>query len=163
MKRLALAIALLLLATVPYWVGNSYYINVATQILIYAVLALGLNVLVGYAGLVTLGHASLFGIAAYAGATLINAGHNQIVVAIGALAATLAATAIFAVLALRGTGSRFRHDHGGARPDRLGHRLSLDQPDQRRQRHLDQRTAAARSACRSHRRTRSTGRRSSCS
>jgi branched-chain amino acid transport system permease protein len=106
-KRLALAIALLLLATVPYWIGNSYYINVATQILIYAVLALGLNVLVGYAVLVTLGHASLFGIAAYAGATLINAGQNQIVVAIGALLATLAATAIFALLALRGTGLGF--------------------------------------------------------
>jgi branched-chain amino acid transport system permease protein len=106
-KRLALAIALLLLAMVPYWVGNSYYVNVATQILIYAVLALGLNVLVGYAGLVTLGHASLFGIAAYAGATLINAGQSQVVVAIGALAATLAATAIFAVLALRGTGLGF--------------------------------------------------------
>ncbi len=107
MKRLALAIVLLLLATVPYWIGNSYYINVATQILIYAVLALGLNVLVGYAGLVTLGHASLFGIAAYAGATLINAGHGHLVVAIGALLATLAATAIFAVLALRGTGLGF--------------------------------------------------------
>ena len=75
--------------------------------LIYAVLALGLNVLVGYAGLVTLGHASLFGIAAYAGATLINAGHGHIVVAIGSLLATLAATALFAVLALRGTGLGF--------------------------------------------------------
>jgi branched-chain amino acid transport system permease protein len=106
-KCLALAIALLLLATVPYWIGNSYYINIATQILIYAVLALGLNVLVGYAGLVTLGHASLFGIAAYAGATLINAGHGHIVVAIGSLLATLAATALFAVLALRGTGLGF--------------------------------------------------------
>ena len=107
MKRLALAIALLLLATLPFWIGNSYYINIATQILIYAVLALGLNVLVGYAGLVTLGHAGLFGVAAYAGATLINAGHGHIVVAIGALLATLAATAIFAVLALRGTGLGF--------------------------------------------------------
>jgi branched-chain amino acid transport system permease protein len=106
-KRLALAVALLLLATVPYWVGNSYYINVATQMLIYAVLALGLNVLVGYAGLVTLGHAGLFGIAAYAGATLINAGYGHIVVAIGTLMATLAATAMFAVLALRGTGLGF--------------------------------------------------------
>ena len=52
--------------------------------LIYAVLALGLNVLVGYAGLVTLGHAGLFGVACYAAATLINAGHGSIVVAIGA-------------------------------------------------------------------------------
>ena len=39
--------------------------------------ALGLNVLVGYAGLVSLGHAGLFGIAAYAGAILINAGHGH--------------------------------------------------------------------------------------
>ena len=43
-----------------------YYINVASQILFYAIFALGLNVLVGYAGLVSLGHAGLFGIAAYA-------------------------------------------------------------------------------------------------
>jgi branched-chain amino acid transport system permease protein len=106
-KRLPLVIALFLLVALPYWVGNSYYINVASQMLIYAVLALGLNVLVGYAGLVTLGHAGLFGIAAYAGATLINAGHNGIVVAIGALAATLVVTAMFAVLALRGTGLGF--------------------------------------------------------
>jgi branched-chain amino acid transport system permease protein len=106
-KRLALAVALLLLASLPWWVGNSYYINVATQMLIYAILALGLNVLVGYAGLVTLGHAGLFGIAAYAGATLVNAGHGHVVVTIGALAATLAVTAIFAVLALRGTGLGF--------------------------------------------------------
>jgi branched-chain amino acid transport system permease protein len=106
-KRIAPVVALLVLATVPWWIGNSYYVNVATQILIFAVLALGLNVLVGYAGLVTLGHAGLFGIAAYAGATLINGGHNTIVVAIGALLVTLAATAIFAVLALRGAGLGF--------------------------------------------------------
>ena len=107
MKRVALAVGLLLLATVPYWVGNSYYINVAAQILIFAILALGLNVLVGYAGLVTLGHAGLFGIAAYAGATFINAGYGHVLTAIGALAATLAVTAMFAVLALRGTGLGF--------------------------------------------------------
>ena len=107
MKRLAGAIALLLLAVLPWLLGNSYYVNVATQMLIFAVLAMGLNVLVGYAGLVTLGHAGLFGIAAYAGATLINAGHGHIVADIGALLVTLAATAMFAVLALRGTGLGF--------------------------------------------------------
>ncbi|HEY1933326.1 MAG TPA: branched-chain amino acid ABC transporter permease [Acetobacteraceae bacterium] len=107
MKRLALLVALVLLATVPLWIGNSYYVNVATQILIYAVFALGLNVLVGYAGLVTLGHAGLFGIAAYAGATLINAGYGPFVVVIGACLATLAASGVFAVLALRGTGLGF--------------------------------------------------------
>ena len=107
MKLLALLIALALLATLPFWIGNSYYINIATQILIYAILALGLNVLVGYAGLVTLGHAGLFGIAAYVGAILINNGHGHLVVALGACIATLAATAVFALLALRGTGLGF--------------------------------------------------------
>ncbi len=107
MKPIALLIALAALVALPFWIGNTYYINIAAQVLIYAVLALGLNVLVGCAGLVTLGHAALFGIAAYAGATLINAGHGQIVVTVGALAATVATTAIFAVLALRGTGLGF--------------------------------------------------------
>ena len=58
MKRLGLAAALLVLATVPFWVGNTYYINIASQVLLYAVFALGLNVLVGYAGLVSLGEHS---------------------------------------------------------------------------------------------------------
>jgi branched-chain amino acid transport system permease protein len=107
MKRIALLLALLALATLPLWIGNSYYVNIATQMLIYAILALGLNVLVGYAGLVTLGHAGLFGIAAYAGAVLINNGHNHLVVAFGALAVTVAVTAVFAILALRGTGLGF--------------------------------------------------------
>jgi len=106
-KRLALALALAALATLPLWVGNSYYINIASQILLYAIFALGLNVLVGYAGLVSLGHAGLFGIAAYAGALAINHGANHFVAIIWALAATLAAAAMFAVLALRGTGLGF--------------------------------------------------------
>ena len=107
MKRLPLLIALLLMATLPMWIGNSYYVNIATQMLIYATLALALNVLVGYAGLVTLGHAALFGIAAYAGAVLINDGYGHITVAFGALLVTVAVTAIFAILALRGTGLGF--------------------------------------------------------
>ena len=107
MKRIPLLIALLLMATLPMWIGNSYYVNIATQMLIYAILALALNVLVGYAGLVTLGHAGLFGIAAYAGAVLINDGYGHVTVTFGALLVTVAVTAIFAVLALRGTGLGF--------------------------------------------------------
>jgi branched-chain amino acid transport system permease protein len=107
MKRIPLLLALLLMATLPLWVGNSYYVNIATQMLIYAILALALNVLVGYAGLVTLGHAGLFGIAAYAGAVLINDGYNHFVVTFGALLVTVAVTAMFAVLALRASGLGF--------------------------------------------------------
>jgi branched-chain amino acid transport system permease protein len=106
-KRLAVANGLAALATVPFWVGNTYYVNIASQVLLYAIFALGLNVLVGYAGLVSLGHAGLFGIAAYAGALLINGGSNHFVAILGALAVTLFAAAVFAILALRGTGLGF--------------------------------------------------------
>jgi branched-chain amino acid transport system permease protein len=106
-KRLALAAALVVLATVPLWVGSTYYVNIASQILFYAVFALAVNVLAGYAGLVSLGHAGLFGIAAYAAAKIMTSGHGHLAVAAGALAVTLVAAAVFAVLALRGTGLGF--------------------------------------------------------
>jgi len=106
-KRFALAAALVVLATVPLWVGSTYYVNIASQILFYAVFALAVNVLAGYAGLVSLGHAGLFGIAAYAAAKIMTSGHGHLAVAAGALAVTLAAAAVFAVLALRGTGLGF--------------------------------------------------------
>jgi branched-chain amino acid transport system permease protein len=104
---LPVAAALVILATFPLWAASTYYVNVGSQVLLYAVFALGVNVLVGYAGLVTLGHAGLFGIAAYAGAKILNAGHGHAAVAAGALVVTLAATGLFAVLALRGTGLGF--------------------------------------------------------
>jgi branched-chain amino acid transport system permease protein len=107
MKWLARAAGLVVLATVPLWVGGIYYVNIASQVLFYAIFALGINVLAGYAGLVSLGHAGLFGIAAYTGARIMNAGYGHVEVAAGALAATLVASAAFAVLALRGTGLGF--------------------------------------------------------
>jgi branched-chain amino acid transport system permease protein len=92
---------------VPLWVPGTYYVNIASQILFYAVFALGVNVLAGYAGLVSLGHAGLFGIAAYTAAKIITNGHGHLAVGVAAGAATLGAAAVFAVLALRGTGLGF--------------------------------------------------------
>jgi branched-chain amino acid transport system permease protein len=106
-KRIVLVGALAILATVPLWVGGTYYVNITSQILFYAIFALGVNVLAGYAGLVSLGHAGLFGVAAYAGARIMNDGHGHVVVIAGALVLTLLAAAVFAVLALRGTGLGF--------------------------------------------------------
>jgi branched-chain amino acid transport system permease protein len=102
-----LAAALAILATLPLWLASTYYVNIATQILLYAIFALAVNVLAGYAGLVSLGHAGLFGIAAYAAAKLLVAGHGHAAVVAAALAVTVAAAGVFAVLALRGTGLGF--------------------------------------------------------
>jgi len=107
MKRLAFAAALILFATAPFWVGGSFYVNILSQILIGAIFALSLDVLVGYAGLISLGHAGLFGVAAYGVAIALNAGLGHLAaVAIG-LGLALAVTALFAVLALRTTGIDF--------------------------------------------------------
>ena len=108
MRRLAPLAGLALLAALPWLIGSAYYVNIASQILIAAVFALGLNVLVGYGGLVSLGHAGLFGMAAYAAAWMIaTAGAGHLVAALAALGATLLTAAVFAVLALRATGIGF--------------------------------------------------------
>ena len=78
-KYLAIAVAVLALVAVPFTVREVYYVNVASQILFYAIFALGLNVLVGYAGLVSLGHAGLFGLACYGAAILLAAGSGHAV------------------------------------------------------------------------------------
>ena len=106
-QRIAIAVAVLALIAVPYAIKEVYYVNIASQILLYAVFALGLNILVGYAGLVSLGHAGLFGVASYIVAYLVAAGHGHFLAIIGALAAGLTATAIFAALALRASGISF--------------------------------------------------------
>ena len=55
---------------------SSYVITVLVTIEIYALLALSLNVITGFAGQSMMGHAAFFGIGAYAGALLTNAGVN---------------------------------------------------------------------------------------
>jgi branched-chain amino acid transport system permease protein len=106
-RHVAIAIAVLALIAVPYAVKEIYYVNIASQILLYAVFALGLSVLVGYAGLVSLGHAGLFGVASYAVAYLLAAGHGHGVAIVAALAIALVVTAGFAALSLRSAGISF--------------------------------------------------------
>jgi branched-chain amino acid transport system permease protein len=107
LRGAAIAIALIALVTLPFWVGNAYYINIASQILFWAVFALSLNILVGYAGLVSLGHAGLFGIAGYTAGLLLEGGHGHLTAIFAALAAVLATSAVFAILSLRSTGIGF--------------------------------------------------------
>lgn len=49
---------------------SAYVITIATLIVIYAIVVCGLNVIVGYAGQISLGHAAFFGIGAYTAALL---------------------------------------------------------------------------------------------
>lgn len=103
--RLAAAAAL---AALPLLAGSDYYVNLSSQILIAAILALSLNVLVGYGGLVSLGHAAYLGTAAYATiyvAAKLGLGH--LAATLVALGATTAMAAFFGLLALRAAGLGF--------------------------------------------------------
>jgi branched-chain amino acid transport system permease protein len=63
--KLALG-AIMLLAIVPYFgTQNAYYIELAIQAGIFVALALGLNVVVGFAGLLDLGYVAFFAVGAY--------------------------------------------------------------------------------------------------
>jgi len=105
--RAAFGVALFGLATAPLWVGNSYYVDVASQILLFAVFALALNVLVGYGGLVSLGHAGLFAVSGYTAGLMLQAGFGHMAADLAAVLVTLLTSAVFAVLALRSTGIGF--------------------------------------------------------
>ncbi len=67
---LAIVAALML---VPLFVSNQYYVQVLIFIGIYSILALSLNLLNGYVGLLSIGHAAFYGIGAYASAKLVMA------------------------------------------------------------------------------------------
>lgn len=106
-RKFAITLAVFALVLLPLLVRNAYYINISSQILLFAVMALALNVLVGYGGLVSLGHAGLFAIAGYTAALLLSAGYGHFIADMAAIAVTLAASAVFAVLSLRSTGIGF--------------------------------------------------------
>ena len=63
--------------------------------------------LVGYAGLVSLGHAGLFGIAAYATGYMLQIGYGHTAAIVVALIVGVASMAVYAVLSLRSTGIGF--------------------------------------------------------
>ena len=64
------SVAAVLLLAMPEIAGNEYALRFYTLMLIYMILALGLNVLVGLTGLVSLGQAGLYAIGAYTAAIL---------------------------------------------------------------------------------------------
>ena len=107
MKWIAAAPVAALLLLLPFLAGD-FYINLASQILIAAIFALSLNLLVGYGGMTSLGHASYLGVAAYISALLTSRygfGHGP--AAIISIGGTTATAAFFGVIALRATGLGF--------------------------------------------------------
>ena len=69
-KKISVVVAIAVAAMLPTIWPNPYYIHLMVVIGIYAILLLGLDIVVGYIGEVSLGHAALFGIGAYTAGVL---------------------------------------------------------------------------------------------
>jgi ABC-type branched-subunit amino acid transport system ATPase component/ABC-type branched-subunit amino acid transport system permease subunit len=67
---LPILIAIAGLICLPLFIHNPYYIHLVETILIYTILLYGLDIVVGYVGQVSLGHAALFGIGSYTAGVL---------------------------------------------------------------------------------------------
>jgi branched-chain amino acid transport system permease protein len=65
-----LYIVMAILVVLPFVVPNSFYLDLVIRMAINAVIVLGLNLLIGFAGQISLGHAGFLGIGAYASAVL---------------------------------------------------------------------------------------------
>ncbi|WP_368621199.1 ATP-binding cassette domain-containing protein [Paraburkholderia sp. BR13444] len=104
-KLVATALVLIALAVFPVLSGNPYYIHLVETIMIYAILLFGLDIVVGYTGQVSLGHAGLFGVGAYtAGVLFMKLGLPIFVTAPLAILVTAGFGAILALPALRVSG-----------------------------------------------------------
>jgi branched-chain amino acid transport system permease protein len=71
---LLLAALLLLLPAAALLAGQAYYITFATRVLVFAIAALSLNLVLGFGGMTSLGHAAFMGIGAYTVGLLIQNG-----------------------------------------------------------------------------------------
>ena len=105
-KTLAISVVgIAALAAFPLVFHNPYYIHLAETILIYAILLFGLDIVVGYTGQVSLGHAGLFGIGSYTtGVLWLKFGVPFFIAAPASIAVTALFGALLALPALRVTG-----------------------------------------------------------
>lgn len=107
LERVATAAAIVVAASLPLWAPR-YLVSIAAEVFIFGIAASSLNLLLGYTGLVSMGHAALFAFGGYA-AGLIAKGLTTalwVTLPAGALAAALLA-AVIGLFALRTTAVTF--------------------------------------------------------
>ncbi|MFO7715616.1 branched-chain amino acid ABC transporter permease [Desulfosarcina sp.] len=90
-----LALSVMLLVW-PLWISNPYHLGLSNLIAIYVMVVLGLNLFIGYAGQISLGHAAFFAVGAYGSAigTTTLGGPAWPVMLVVALVAALVALAV---------------------------------------------------------------------
>jgi branched-chain amino acid transport system permease protein len=107
MRLAIIAAGALFFAVLPHLLPT-YQISVATEVLIFAVLAMSIDILAGYTGRTPLGHGAIFGVSTYVVVywTTVMGGSPWAGMLLGVVAATIVG-AIFALLAIRTSGVYF--------------------------------------------------------
>jgi branched-chain amino acid transport system permease protein len=65
MKNLRISVFSLVVFALPFALGNNYYLMALNIAALNVMIVIGLNLLMGYAGQISLGHAAFFGLGAY--------------------------------------------------------------------------------------------------
>lgn len=104
----ALGLAGLALPWVLQALGVDFYLSLASRIVVYAIAATSLNLVLGYGGLVSFGHAAFVGLGAYTTGILVSEGvQNGGVHLLATLAVTMLAALVIGAISLRTRGVYF--------------------------------------------------------
>ena len=77
LKHMAAAAGLIIAVAFPWALqaaGVDFYLSVVSRMVVYAIAATSLNLLIGYGGMISLGHAAFFGLGAYSTGVLLSEG-----------------------------------------------------------------------------------------
>jgi branched-chain amino acid transport system permease protein len=109
MKKAAAAfVVLALFPLAMQWMDGLFYVSLASRMLIYAIAATSLNLVLGYGGMVSFGHAAFFGAGAYTVGILAAEGISSLWLSWpAAIAVAAAAAAVIGALSLRTRGVYF--------------------------------------------------------
>jgi branched-chain amino acid transport system permease protein len=103
----AFAVVLAVLIIIPFWL-SPYYVGLVVKMMIFALFAMSLDLLIGYAGMASLGHAAYFGLAAYTtGLLALKLGWSVWFALPAGILLSMVTAFFLALLALRTRGSYF--------------------------------------------------------
>jgi branched-chain amino acid transport system permease protein len=107
-RAVIVAVAVVVVAAALPLVLTNYHVGLATEMLIFGILAMSIDILAGFAGRTSLGHGAIFGVSSYVVvyATAQAGLPPAAALVLGVIAATLVAV-VFALLAVRTSGVYF--------------------------------------------------------
>ena len=130
-RALGALVLVIALAILPWVLPGQFYVEITSQILIFSLLALSLDILIGHGGMISLGQAVYLGVPAYAYIWL-SAVAGTFAAVVGALIIGAGLAAFFRGALASRPGPWIPHDHIGFGPGGLGPRLSLGRAYRRR-------------------------------